>query len=174
MTSVNTTGLSFWKLTTRWSTCNSKIKKNLSPGGTSVWPKDLLYLQTRVYTNEKALLARKMVFFSFLLDFDMPLPLSSGQVTSPHRQCFCMSSPFRTCSESSFYSEPCDGAEKRIPYDVVSFFPPWHYSLLAPRHRFFKSHDRMLMRYIPHKHLGLQDMDSSLRITHHLYSPSWW
>lgn len=47
-----------------------------------------------VYTSEEAPLALKMVFFSFLPNSDMPVPLSSRQVTSPHRQFLSMSSPF--------------------------------------------------------------------------------
>ena len=45
----HTVSFLFQEQTTRWSTCNSKIKKKKkkkknSPGGTSILPKDLLYL----------------------------------------------------------------------------------------------------------------------------------
>lgn len=148
MTSVNTTGLLFWKLTTRWSTCNSKIKKISAP--------EVQGFDQRIYCTYKPACTQMRShclpgrWYSFLSSWTLIcLPLFPQD-----RQCLCMSSPFKTSCESSFYSEPCDGAEKRIPYDVVSFFPPWHYSLLARRH-LFKSHHRMLMRYIPPKHLGL-------------------
>jgi hypothetical protein len=66
--------------------------------------KGLLYLET--YTSTPArrhhLPGRWYSFVFFLPDFDTPLPRSPGQVTSPHRQCFCVSSPFETYSLSLF------------------------------------------------------------------------
>lgn len=71
-----------------------KNKKKLSPLGCEHFTKASIVLTNLHLHKREGRAALEMGFFSFLPHFDMPLPLSSGQVTSPHPQRLCMSSPF--------------------------------------------------------------------------------
>lgn len=163
--------LLFQEVTTRWSNCNSKKKKKSQPWRYKYFTKGSIVLIKLPCTQARSL-ALKMIFSPFLQDFDMLLPLSPGQVTSPHGQFLCLSSHFKRLA--CHYSIPHPVTEQKNVFLKMWFLSSPYLDIThsqALRHCFPKSYSQMLIRCCPQKHLDLEDIHSSPKLHHTFIHP---